>query len=88
MPISSLIVRTAEDRTDAISAKLATHPAIEVSYTVPGSVVIITETPDDHIDKHLWEQIEALDGVSLVELIYHNFEDLEGREHENKGNQS
>ncbi|MCF6284631.1 MAG: chaperone NapD [Candidatus Hydrogenedentes bacterium] len=84
MPISSLIVRTAEDRTEAISAELATHPAIEVSHVTTGSIAIVTETPDDDVDKHLWKQIEAIHGVNFVELIYHNFEDLEGAEHENK----
>ena len=84
MPISSLIVRTEEGHTAEIGALLATHPAIEVSHVAESAVAIVTETPEDSVDKLLWKQIEGMAGVMHVELIYHNFEDLEVRCHESK----
>lgn len=78
MPISSLIVRTQASQHDCVIETLATHPAIEVGHVGPGSIAVITETPGKDADTHLWKQIEAIDGVTHVELIYHNFEDLEG----------
>jgi nitrate reductase NapAB chaperone NapD len=82
VPISSLIVRTETAETEAVRALLANHPAIEVSHATADAIAIITETPGDDVDKHLWKQIEAFSGVTHVELIYHNFEDLEGTDHE------
>ena len=82
MPISSLIVRTETAHTGTVCAKLAAHPAIEISHATDDAITIVTETPGDDVDKHLWKQIEAFSGVTHVELIYHNFEDLEGTDHE------
>ena len=78
MPISSLIVRTEEPKQAFVVEALATHPAIEVGHVGTGSIAVITETPGKDADTYLWKQIEAIEGVTHVELIYHNFEDLEG----------
>lgn len=84
MPISSLIVRTEPGCSAEVGAMLATHPAIEVSHSTENAVAIVTETPEDSVDKLLWKQIEGMAGVTHVELIYHNFEDLEESGHESK----
>lgn len=75
MPISSLLVHTREAHTSAVSARLSGHPAIEVAHTSADAIAIVTETPDDSVDKLLWHQIEEISGVTHLELVYHNFED-------------
>lgn len=75
MPISSLVVHAEEWARAAVCEHLAGHPAIEVVYVSERGVAIVTETPDDSIDKLLWRQIEAISGVTHLELVYHNFED-------------
>lgn len=82
MPVSSLIVRTETALTAQVGECLADNPLISVSHVQPGAIAVVTETPDDRTDKHLWQQIEGIEGVTHVELIYHNFEDLEETRHE------
>jgi nitrate reductase NapAB chaperone NapD len=81
MPVSSLIVRMSPQDTQGVLEQLSTHPLVSVLHAQPGAVAILTETPDDRTDQHLWKQIEKLAGVGHVELLYHNFEDLEDRSH-------
>lgn len=82
MPISSLIVRVRPGEGARVGAALETHPAVEVSHVTADAVAVVTETPDDGVDRLLWKQLEAMDGVNHVELIYHNFEALEGQHDE------
>ena len=44
---------------------------------VDNSLLVITETDATSEDEALWKRIEGVAGVVAVELIYHNFEDLE-----------
>ncbi len=75
MPISSLVVHTGEEYTSKVRDQLNGHPVIEVVHVSGGAIAIVTETPDDSVDKLLWKQIEEIPGVSHLELVYHNFED-------------
>ena len=77
MPISSLIVRTTTGAGPTLAGDLTDHPAIEVCQVTPEAVAIVTETPEEPMDRLLWKQLEAHDAVTHVELIYHNFEELE-----------
>ena len=81
MPISSLLVHTREELTSSVSARLSGHPAIDVAHISGAAIAIVTETPDDSVDKLLWHQIEEISGVTHLELVYHNFED--GKEYTN-----
>ena len=78
MPISSLIVRTASPE---VAASLRdTINAIgncSVERIVGADLVVVTETVDIKDDKFIWDQLEMLGTVKSLELIYHNFEDLE-----------
>lgn len=82
MPVSSLIVRTETALTTPVGECLADHPLVTVTQVTPGAIAVVTETPDNRTDQHLWKQIEGIDGVTHLELIYHNFEDLEEIRHE------
>jgi len=81
MPISSLVIRTGPTATENVCEELASCPLIEIAHVQVGAIAAVTETPDDQTDQQLWKLIEGLHGVTHVELIYHNFEDLEGPSH-------
>jgi len=75
VPISSLVVHAEERCHSNVCGLLNGHPAIEVVHVSESAIAIVTETPDGSVDKLLWRQIEALSGVTHLELVYHNFED-------------
>lgn len=77
MPISSLIVRTKSERTQNVASSIGEITGAEVSRIEAESIVVITDTRDQHQDRRIWDAIEAMPGVIGVNLIYHNFEDLE-----------
>lgn len=81
MPISSLVVHAEEPCRNSVCEQLNGHPAIEVVHVSERAIAIVTETPDDSVDKLLWRQIEEISGVTHLELVYHNFED--GKEYHN-----
>ena len=78
VPISSLIVRTEAAGTDAVVAEVSALAGATVSHVEGQDIVVLTETQARSEDTGLWERIESMHGVNAVELIYHNFEDLEG----------
>ena len=77
MPITSLIVRVTAGDIQAVAEKIRSLPGAGVSDIKVDSLVAITETDDRQVDKALWDQIEQIPGVAAVDVIYHNFEDLE-----------
>ena len=79
MPISSLIVRVDADVREQCAEAIGQIPCLTVSNIEEQGLVVIVETDDSHEDKALWQTIEAIEGVHAIELIYHNFEDLEGK---------
>lgn len=77
MPITSLIVRTTADNIQTVAEKIRRLPGASVSDIKDDSLVVITDTEDRQADKALWDQMEQISGVAAVDVIYHNFEDLE-----------
>ena len=77
MPISSLIVRTTEPDANGVARALETHPAVTTCEVRGADILIVTETGATSDDEALFKQFEQVEGVRAVELIYHNFEDLE-----------
>ncbi len=78
MPISSLIVSAEEGATTRVVTALQALPEITLAQVEGERIAVLTETTSREADKALWDQLEQQDGVRAVELIYHNFEDLEG----------
>ncbi len=77
MPISSLIVEVAGAEVAGVVAAINQLPYAEVSHTEKERLVVLTDTPNQDADHELWKQLEGVPGVAIVNLIYHNFEDLE-----------
>ena len=75
MVISSLVVETAPDYTDAVAAQLPAVAGVEV-HGVEGHKVVITIEADTVDESHgIANDIATWTGVINVNLIYLNFED-------------
>ena len=75
MVISSLVVETVPDSTQAVAEKLPTYAGVEV-HGIEGYNVVITieaETVDESHDTAA--ELALLEGVLNVSLVYLNFED-------------
>ena len=75
MPISSMIVRIAEDRARPVAERINAVVGAQVAYQHNDSFVVLTDTPSEEADQALWDAIKGIPGVLHVDLIYHNFED-------------
>ena len=76
MVISSLVVETAPDYTDAVAKQLVAYTGVEVHDVIEGYKIVITieaETVDASHD--LASELALLTGVLNVQLVYVNFED-------------
>ena len=77
MPISSLVIKVAEHEVEKVVEKISSLNGARVSDTIGNSIVTLTETASTAQDKEMLEQLEQIEGVISVNLIYHNFEDVE-----------
>ena len=78
MPISSVIVRKAESaESDAIAQSIATLDGTTVKHQEGDSLVVLIDVATPTDEKHVWNSLEDLEGVAHVDLIYHNFEDVD-----------
>lgn len=80
MPISSLIVRTRPECAQHVATRVIEFEGASAPERREDCIVVLTETADRDADKELWGAIQAIDGVMGVDLIYHDFEDLDGAE--------
>jgi len=77
MPVSSLIVRTTAGAAPRAAHAVGALAGVTSCAVDDTDLVVITETRATAEDEALWKRIEQVEGVLAVELIYHNFEDLE-----------
>lgn len=77
MPVSSLIVSTQEHQAGRVAEAIDQMPSTSVCRVIQNDIVVLTETRDQQEDQRLWEQMKQIPGVLAVDLIYHNFEDVE-----------
>lgn len=77
MPISSLIVRSTPEHVTDVADQIRAVSGASVTDIKGENVIVITDTASQDEDKQIWNQIEQLNGVCKVDLIYHNFEDVE-----------
>ncbi|MDO4503465.1 MAG: chaperone NapD [Coriobacteriia bacterium] len=75
MVISSLLVNTVADRTEAVAAELPGFPGVEV-HEINGFKIVITIEAETVDDSHaIASKLAGIDGVLGVNLVYANFED-------------
>lgn len=75
MVISSLLIETMENQTEAVAKKLSNIEGVEVHH-IEGYKIIITveaETIDQSYD--ITKEFINIEGVIIINLIYCNFED-------------
>ena len=75
MVISSLVVETAPDYTQAVSKKLIEYTGVEVHEINDYKIVITIEAETVDVSHDLASEIALLTGVLNVQLVYLNFED-------------
>ena len=78
MPISSLVVRASQEKIQDVASQVQLLEGASISTIEKESIVVLTETKSQRDDKKLWDDIEKIPGVLQCDLIYHNFEDVEG----------
>ncbi len=78
MPISSLIIRTDQTKTDMVRDVINQMGFVESTEVFNENIVVITETKTQREDKELFETLKEVKGVLQCDLVYHNFEDQKG----------
>jgi nitrate reductase NapAB chaperone NapD len=76
MPVSSLLVHTAEPMTSKVASRINELKRASVSRVFDSEIIAITETTSRASDREVWESIERIPGVLGLSLVYHNYEDL------------
>ena len=76
MVISSLIVETIAEYTDAVSEEVASVDGVEIHEVVDGYKIVITIEADTVDASHdIANGLAGITGVIGVDLVYVNFED-------------
>ena len=77
MPVSSVIVRKSETaNSDDLSSELASLDGATLKHVEGDSFAVLIDVPTQSEEKVLWNTLETIEGVTHVDLIYHNFEDV------------
>jgi periplasmic nitrate reductase NapD len=69
--ISSLIVQAMPDTMAAVTASVSAMPGLEVHAVEAGKMVVVLETADEGEIVARLSEINLLDGVMSVNLVYH-----------------
>ena len=78
MNISGLIVYAQPAAFQALRARLAEIPGVEVhATTAEGRMVVTVERPTDGEMTGVFDRIGALDGVAATALVYHHDEPID-----------
>ncbi len=77
MPISGLAITLCDECVQArlTIAELAAHPSIEIGEQLGNKIAIVTETASSADDQKLLNWINALAGVSFVDITFIAFDD-------------
>ena len=85
MPIVSAVLTLSSDpvlRLQAL-ARLGQDPQLSAAALHQDRLPVVLDTPDRAQDKAAWERIEALPGVTHIELVFADFSDLHPTEQSN-----
>jgi nitrate reductase NapAB chaperone NapD len=77
MPVSSMIVKAQEDRVDGVVVAIRALRGATVHAVQGSEIVAVTDTATEQEDHALWQAMEQTEGVAKLDLIYHNFEDVD-----------
>jgi nitrate reductase NapD len=75
--ISSLIVQAMPDTMPAVTASISAMPGLEVHAVSEGKMVVVLETADEGEIVARLSEINLLDGVMSVNLVYHQVDRAE-----------
>lgn len=76
MPVSGIVVTCAPDRVDEVAGALSAFDCIEVhGILATGKVVAVIEADSVDAEVSLVSLLHDVDGVTSVQMAYHNFED-------------
>jgi len=77
MPVSGVIIKCRAESTADLVRNLARPDAVEIHGSLPdGSIVAVIEADTVEGEQEIVASLLATDGVTDVQLAYHNFEDL------------
>ena len=68
--ISSAVVATRPERTEAVAARLATMDGVEVHAAKPGKIVVVIEGPHSGALGETLIGISAMDGVLAAHMVF------------------
>jgi periplasmic nitrate reductase NapD len=75
--ISSLIVQAMPDTMPAVTASVSAMPGLEIHAVSEGKMVVVLETADEGEIVARLSEINLLDGVMSVNLVYHQVDQAE-----------
>lgn len=75
MPVSGLVIVLSDPNTDAIAAIRANARFVIGDGPVNGRLPVVLDTKTEAEDRAQMRWLEALPGVALVEVAYHDFSD-------------
>jgi periplasmic nitrate reductase NapD len=75
--ISSLIVQAMPDTMPAVTASVSAMPGLEIHAVSEGKMVVVLETADEGEIVARLSEINLLDGVMSVNLVYHQVDRAE-----------
>lgn len=79
MPISSVVITSAEGQGEAVAGRIAALHGTEVHGVLPdGQVVAVIEADSVQDEVDIVVAMNAVEGVVAVRMAYHNFEDSAG----------
>ena len=77
MPVSSVIIRKREESdSEALSTELASVEGATLKHVEGDKFVVLIDVATPSEEKVIWNTLETIEGVAHVDLIYHNFEDV------------
>ena len=83
--ISSLIVQAMPDTMPAVTASVSAMPGLEIHAVSEGKMVVVLETADEGEIVARLSEINLLDGVMSVNLVYHQVDQAEESAETGKG---
>jgi periplasmic nitrate reductase NapD len=75
--IFSLIVQAMPDTMPAVTASVSAMPGLEIHAVSEGKMVVVLETADEGEIVARLSEINLLDGVMSVNLVYHQVDQAE-----------
>lgn len=77
MPVSGIVVRCLEGRSDTVAERISAFEGVEVHGILPdGQIVAVVEADSIQGEVDTVSRLHDVEDVVAVRLAYHNFEDV------------